>query len=308
MMAAVDLFAGRISQLHGKLRADEAMAAHTSWSIGGVADIYYEPSDRDDLCHFLRLLPATVAVTMVGRGSNLLVRDGGIRGAVVQTTNCLAGIRLDGAAVWVESGVPCAKLARFCAMAGLTGLEFMSGIPGTVGGALAMNAGAYGGETWQHVLSVEMVDRQGNGHSYEASSFAVGYRQVAIEPGQWFAAAIMKLRRDDPDACRERIRQMLKRRGAEQPIGEYSCGSVFSNPPGHKAAKLIDQCGLRGFRYGNAYVSPQHANFILHDGAATAADVEGLMQHMVAVVQAATGVSLQAEVRIVGEAMAEGRI
>ena len=301
-----DSLLGHEQSLRGKLSRNEIMAPHTSWKIGGAAEMYYEPADRDDLCAFLHNLPQEVAVTMIGFGSNLLVRDGGIRGAVVQTANCLDGMRVDGDMVWVESGVPCAKLARFCAKAGFSGLEFMSGIPGTVGGALAMNAGAYGSETWQRVVKLELIDRQGNLQERASSEFEVSYRQVSLDSGQWFVAATMRLQADDPAVCRERIRQLLERRGSEQPVTEHSCGSVFRNPPGHKAAALIDNCGLRGFRHGKAQVSPKHSNFIVHDGTASAADVEGLMQHITSVVQAATGITLQPEVRVVGEIGAGG--
>ena len=302
LMIAVDYFATKDIYLRGSLSRDEPMAAHTSWKVGGVADIYYQPADKEDLREFLRHLPQDTAVTVIGRGSNLLVRDGGIRGVVVQTTNCLDGIKLDGDTVWAESGVPCSRLARFCAMAGFTGIEFMSGIPGTVGGALAMNAGAYGTETWEHVIMAELVDVHGNVRQCSRSDFEVSYRQVSLDHGQWFIAANMRLCADDPVACRARIKELLQRRGSEQPVTEYSCGSVFRNPPGHKAAALIDGCGLRGTSIGNASVSDKHANFIVHDGDASAADIEGLITHVARVVQDATGIVLQPEVKIIGEA------
>lgn len=286
----------------GRLMLDEPMSRHTSWRVGGPADRYYRPADIDDLSRFLAALPEDEPVHWVGLGSNLLVRDAGIRGTVIATHRVLDGIeRLGGNRVRVEAGVPCAKLARQCARWGLGQAEFFAGIPGTIGGALAMNAGAFGGETWRHVVAVEVMDRKGGRHRRLPSEFTVGYRSVRGPAPEWFIAAELEFETEtavDPEA----IRKLLARRKATQPIGEPSCGSVFRNPPDDHAARLIEASGLKGFQIGGARVSDKHANFIINTGDATAADIEQLIDHVRTVVERLHGVRLQTEVRILGEA------
>jgi len=287
--------------LRGDLRRREPMAAHCSWRVGGPAELFYVPAGIEDLAAFLAQLPRRMPVMLLGLGSNLLVRDGGIRGAVIATHGVLSGLARTGeATVRAEAGLACAKLARACTQWGLGPAAFFAGIPGTVGGALAMNAGAYGGETWNHVERVETIDRRGVVHGRAFGEYTIGYRSVAGPPQEWFVAAHMRFAPDEA-ARPEAIRALLARRKESQPIGQPSCGSVFRNPPGAQAWRLIDSAGLRGERAGGAEVSPMHANFIVNTGAATAADIEALIERIIERVEAKHGVRLVPEVRIVGE-------
>jgi UDP-N-acetylmuramate dehydrogenase len=287
-----------------RLRRNEPMARHTSWHVGGPADYWFEPHDRTDLMAFLRALPRELPVHWVGLGSNLLVRDGGLRGVVISTHGALDRLdRLSANTVYCEAGVPCARIARQCSKWGLGPADFFAGIPGTLGGALAMNAGAFGGETWRQVQSVETVDRAGVQHTRTAAEYEIGYRSVrGPVPGEWFLAATLVFE-PRPGSGNAELKALLTRRKETQPIGEWSCGSVFTNPPGDHAARLIDTAGLKGFRIGGAAVSDKHANFIINTGGATAADLERLIAHVQQVVEARHGVRLTPEVRVVGEAL-----
>jgi len=291
------------AELELRVHRDEPMSRHTSWHVGGPADAWFVPSGLDDLAWFLARLPAEVPVTWVGLGSNLLVRDGGIRGVVVCPHGALNSlVRLDATHVRAEAGVACARIGRQCVRWGLGPAEFFAGIPGTLGGALAMNAGAWGGETWRCVVEVETIDRAGVRRKRPASEYEVSYRRVvAPAPGEWFVAATLVFE-SRPDASAESIRALLERRLASQPIGEWSCGSVFTNPPGDHAARLIESAGLKGFRVGGAAVSTKHANFIINQGTATAADLEAVIAHVQQTVERLHGVRLRPEVRVVGEA------
>ena len=288
-----------------RVRRNELMSRHTSWHAGGPAEIYFTPRDRADIAAFLRELPGDTPVHFVGLGSNLLVRDGGLKGVVVQTQGALERLdRLDETTVYCEAGVACARIARQCIKWGLGPAEFFAGIPGTLGGALAMNAGAFGGETWRHVLEVETLDHSGRAQRRAAAEFNVGYRHVqAPVHNEWYVAA--RLRFEHKTGANEaEVRDLLARRKASQPIGEWSCGSVFVNPPEQHAARLIESAGLKGYRLGDASVSVKHANFIINHGAATAAELESLIRHVQATVERVHGVRLATEVRIIGEAPA----
>jgi UDP-N-acetylmuramate dehydrogenase len=208
---------------------------------------------------------------------------------------------LDAQLLRVGAGVTCARVARTASRAGLTGVEFLAGIPGTMGGALAMNAGAFGGETWQHVAAVETVNRAGQRRTRTPDDFRIGYRSVQGPAGEWFVAAQLVLDKGDPVQAQERIRALLARRGASQPLQQYSCGSVFRNPPGDHAARLIEACGLKGRILGGAQVSDKHANFIINRGDATAAEIETLLLQVQGTVEQMQGVRLETEVCIVGE-------
>lgn len=281
---------------------DEPMAKHTSWHVGGPADLFFRPLDGADLSAFLRGLDASVPLLWIGLGSNLLVRDGGIRGAVIETHGVFGELeRLGENEVWCGAGVACAKLAKQCIRWGLGPAEFFAGIPGTLGGALAMNAGAFGGETWRHVLAVATLDRRGDRHERDASEYQVSYRHVSGAANEWFLGARLRFEKR-PGVSNDDIRVLLARRKATQPIGEWSCGSVFTNPPGDHAARLIEAAGLKGTRIGGARVSEMHANFIINDGTASAADIEQLIERVMQTVQQRHGVRLKTEVRIVGEA------
>jgi UDP-N-acetylmuramate dehydrogenase len=289
----------------GALRRHEPMARHCSWRAGGAAEFCFEPADRDDLISFLRAVPPELPLTWVGLGSNLLVRDGGLPGVVILTTRALGGIRQNDDCFTVEAGVPCAKLARQVALAGHAGAEWFVGIPGTVGGALAMNAGAFGGETWESVIQVETVDRTGTTHVRTPEAFQVSYRTVRGPQEEWFLACTLRFApRTEPETALAEGRDMLARRNESQPTGVASCGSVFRNPPGDHAGRLIEAAGLKGVREGGCHVSLKHANFIINDRAASAADIERLILRVQEEVRARFGILLQPEVRILGRAAA----
>ncbi len=287
--------------LRGELRREEPMSRHTSWRVGGPAELWYRPADLDDLAGFLRELDPATPVFWYGLGSNLLVRDGGLRGAVIAATGVFTRLELAGAGrVRAGSSVPCTRLARQCIRWGLGPSEFFAGIPGTLGGALAMNAGAHGGETWERVRAVTTIDRRGVVHERTPDEYEIGYRTVRGPAGEWFVEAELGF---DP-AVQPRIetlQAMLARRKETQPLGLPSCGSVFRNPPGDHAARLIEAAGLKGHRIGGAEVSTKHANFIINRDRATAADIEALVDHVQRTVLDAHGVRLEHEVRIVGE-------
>ncbi len=297
---------GADTKLRGRLRHNVPLARHTTWRVGGPADHCYQPADLRDLSAYLASLPPDEPVMWLGLGSNLLVRDGGVRGNVILTHGVLNVLeRIDDAGVRAGAGVPCAKVARFCANAGLAGAEFLVGIPGTIGGALAMNAGAFGGETWRQVTAVETIDRAGRIHRRSPAEYRIGYRSVEGPPGEWFVAADLGFDHGDAHEANAKIKALLQQRAASQPMGLPSCGSVFRNPPGDHAGRLIESCGLKGYHIGGACVSEKHANFIINRGGATAADIEALIGHVRATVARECGVDLVAEVRIIGEPVPE---
>jgi UDP-N-acetylmuramate dehydrogenase len=285
-----------------RVRRAEPMSRHTSWHVGGPAEVFFNPRDRADLASFLRTLAPDVPIHWVGLGSNLLVRDGGLPGVVISTHGTLDTLaRVSETTVRAEAGVACARIARQCIKWGLGPAEFFAGIPGTLGGALAMNAGAFGGETWRHVTALETIDRSGRSHRRAPSEYAVAYREVQPPVAdEWFLGADLSFERR-PGALQHEVRELLERRKATQPIGEWSCGSVFTNPPGDHAARLIEAAGLKGFRIGDASVSRKHANFIINHGQASAHDLESLIGHVRETVARVHGVALHPEVRIVGE-------
>jgi UDP-N-acetylmuramate dehydrogenase len=307
--------------LRGELRSDEPMARHVSWRAGGRVRCTYAPADLDDMALFLRGLPDGEQVHVVGLGSNLLVRDGGLDGTVIFTHWALRGLTVlwsdeNGGEIRAQAGVACPKVARTAAINNLAGAEFLAGIPGTIGGALAMNAGCYGGETWNLVAQVETIDRAGTLHVRTPQHYTIGYRSVelrshqmssmnggfAYESGQeWFVAATFRLSHGDGEQSRAKIKKLLAQRIAAQPLGIPNAGSVFRNPPGDHAARLIEVCGLKGRRIGGASISAKHSNFIVNDGGATAADIEALIELAQNTVQQQFGVHLEREVRVVGD-------
>ena len=289
-------------ELAARVLHDEPMAKHTSWHVGGPADLFFTPRDAADLSEFLRQLPAHIAVMWIGLGSNLLVRDGGVRGAVISTHGALGSLaRLSPTRIEAEAGVPCARIARQCVKWGIGPADFFAGIPGTLGGALAMNAGAWGSETWSCVRHVTVLDRGGIRRNRSPGDYDIGYRRVRGPEKEWFIGAELEFE-PAPGASGEGMRALLDKRRETQPIGEWSCGSVFTNPPGDYAARLIESAGLKGYRLGAVSVSEKHANFIINHGAASAADIEALIVHVQRAVAEAHGVELHTEVRIVGEA------
>ena len=282
----------------------EPLSRHTSWRVGGPADHYFEPADRADLVRFVSELPNEEPIHWIGLGSNLLVRDGGVRGTVI----CLHGAldRLvveDEFGINAEAGVHCARLAKFSVAKKLAGAGFFAGIPGTVGGALAMNAGAHGGETWNSVHEVEVMFRGGRCQWLPRSAFHYAYRHVEMPADVvGFIAARFRFLPDTSGTAEQDMKTWLARRKATQPVGKPSAGSTFRNPPGDHAARLIEVSGLKGHRIGGAQVSMLHANFIITEDDARAADVEALIAHLRAEVKRQQGVELEPEVRIIGEA------
>jgi UDP-N-acetylmuramate dehydrogenase len=294
--------AANLDEHRGVLRRNEPMSRHTSWRVGGPAERFYEPADLDDLALFLQNLPAGEPLTWVGLGSNLLVRDGGVRGTVIMLSGRLNGLsRTSETTIRAEAGVASAKLARWSVSQNLRGAEFLAGVPGTVGGALAMNAGAFGGETWSIVSAVETLDHHGRRRTRLPEDFEIGYRHVAGPKDEWFVAGHFALSPDNGDEGQAKIRELLAKRGATQPTQWPNAGSVFRNPPGDHSARLIEATGLKGLRVGGAEVSMLHANFIINTGTATAADIETLIETVRARVKAVQGVELVPEVRIIGE-------
>ena len=295
----------RFAGLRGKLCRDESLARHISWRCGGKADLAYAPADRDDLATFLYQLAKDEPLTVIGLGSNLLVRDGGVRGAVVLMHAPGGVLAVADGMVYAEAGVASPKLARFAAMHDSAEAEFLAGVPGTVGGGLAMNAGCYGGETWRHVAKVELAMRDGTFAILEPKDFAIGYRSVLRADGSCldgvFTAAWFRFPHGDSVRARACIKDLLAKRIATQPLNLPNAGSVFRNPKGDHAARLIEACGLKGFTIGGARVSEKHANFIVNPkGAARASEIEALIAHVRDVVAEKTGVVLEPEVRIIG--------
>ncbi len=296
------------AQIRGTMLLDEPMAKHCSWRCGGKAKRYFVPADVADLQALLKQLPADEDILWVGLGSNLLVRDAGFDGTVIATQGVFNQLELCGEknTVKVGAGVADAKLARFCARNQLNGGEFFAGIPGLVGGALAMNAGAFGGETWRHVVSVETLDRAGELHQRTPDEYEIGYRYALLKNSQqaeWFVSATMQFEKqvEENSGAVIDIKQLLAKRAATQPIGAASCGSVFRNPENDYAARLIESCGLKGKRLGGAVVSEKHANFILNEDQASANDIEQLIELVQRLVFEKCGIELRTEVRIVGE-------
>jgi len=295
-MMAVDI-KGPIA---GEVRHGEPMSLHTSWRVGGPAETLYRPADLDDLSTFLHDLPGEVPVFWFGLGSNLLVRDGGLPGVVIAAAGIFRGLeRVSEYSVRAGVSVPCTQLARQCIRWNLGPSEFFAGIPGTVGGALAMNAGAHGGETWERVSSVTTIDRQGRVHERAPDEYEIAYRSVTGPTNEWFVDATLEFL-PGVEASMDTMKTMLDRRKTTQPLGLPSCGSVFRNPPGDHAARLIETAGLKGTRIGGAEVSGKHANFIINRDGASAADVEQLIEYVRDTVKKIHGVELVHEVRIVG--------
>jgi UDP-N-acetylmuramate dehydrogenase len=288
-------------QYRGEVINDEPMARHTSWRAGGLADRFYKPADLSDLATLLQSLPEDEALLWMGLGSNTLVRDGGFRGSVIATQGVMSQLERTDKEVMVGAGVPSAKLAKFCSRENLVGAEFFAGIPGLVGGALAMNAGAFGGETWKHVEAVETINRQGVINKREANEYEVGYRSVVGPKGEWFIGATMKFEEGESGKAVDDIKELLAKRAQTQPTGSANSGSVFRNPVSEHAANLIELCDLKGERIGGAIVSEKHANFIINDNQASAEDIEKLIMLVQKTVDEKFNIKLQTEVRIVGE-------
>jgi UDP-N-acetylmuramate dehydrogenase len=286
-----------------RVKRDEPMSRHTSWHIGGPADIFFTPADRTDLVAFLEVLPKGTPLFWLGLGSNLLVRDGGIRGVVIDTTGLDRLEQAGTNTLYSDAGVPCARIARRCISLELGPAEFLAGIPGTLGGALVMNAGAFGGETWPRVRAVDVCDASGRERRRDARDYSYSYRRlIPPVPGEFFLGAVLEFEHR-PGLTEEGMRELIARRKETQPIGEWSCGSTFTNPPGNHAARLIESAGLKGHRIGDIMVSTKHANFLVNAGEATAADVEKLVKLIQDEVQKRSGIRLVPEFHAVGQTL-----
>lgn len=290
-------------ELPGKYQINAPMERYTTFRVGGPADLLVEPESQEEVCRLLQEIHTQkVPLTVIGNGSNLLVMDKGIRGCVVKLGSSLKQLILDGCTIRVEAGVLLSRLASAAAEGGLAGLEFASGIPGSLGGALLMNAGAYGGEIGDLVRSVTVADSRGELRVLDQEEMGFRYRHSAVmDSGDIILGATLELTQDDPDAIRERISEFTRKRVSKQPLNFPSAGSTFKRPPGYFAAALIDQAGLRGYRIGDAQVSEKHTGFVVNRGHATAAEILQLMDDVKERVHAASGVWLEPEVRIIGE-------
>ncbi|MES2580959.1 MAG: UDP-N-acetylmuramate dehydrogenase [Pseudomonadota bacterium] len=290
------------TKMQSQLLENEPLARYTSWRVGGRADRVFIAENLSELQVFLQSLDHAEPIVFMGLGSNLLVRDGGVRGTVVVMHQALSDLRMDGQYIYAEAGVTCGKLARFSANNAKDGAEFMAGIPGTVGGALAMNAGCYGSETWSIVHQALTIDRAGMTHVRNVTEFIASYRHVEMPVrDEWFLGAWFKLDVGDTNYSLKKIKNLLATRLASQPLNLPSAGSTFRNPQGDFAARLIEASGLKGYQIGGAQISPKHANFIVNVGECTALDIELLIKHMKDVVLEKQGVVLQQEVRVIGE-------
>lgn len=290
-------------ELPGKYQINAPMDRYTTFRVGGPADLLAVPETQEEVCCLLREVHRqSVPLTVIGNGSNLLVLDKGVRGIVLKLGNALKGLTVDGCTIKVEVGVLLSRLASAAAEGGLAGLEFASGIPGSLGGAVLMNAGAYGGEIGNLVRQVKVVSREGNVRLLDREAMDFRYRHSAVmDSGDIILAADLELTRDDPDAIRERITELTRKRVEKQPLNFPSAGSTFKRPPGYFAAALIDQAGLRGYRVGDAQVSEKHTGFVVNRGHATAAEILQLMEDVKERVHVASGVWLEPEIRIIGE-------
>ena len=289
-------------EVKSQLLKNEPLARYTSWRVGGRADRLFIAENLSELQAFMQTLDHAEPLYFIGLGSNLLVRDGGVRGTVIVMHQALCDLRVDGKYIYAEAGVTCGKLAKFSANQFKDGAEFMAGIPGTVGGALAMNAGCYGTETWNIVHQVLTIDRQGATHVRNVSEFIPSYRHVEMPIlDEWFLGAWFKLEQGDAELSLLKIKNLLATRLASQPLNLPSAGSTFRNPHGDFAARIIEASGLKGYQIGGAQVSPKHANFIVNVGDCTALDIELLIRHMKDTVLEKQGVALQQEVRVIGE-------
>ena len=280
---------------------NESMAKHTSWGIGGCADLFYSPKSREDLVSFLSSVDPNLPITWIGKGTNILVRDTGIRGVVISTKSFLKEIEKTSKYLYkVEAGVACVELALFCQKNGIGPAAFFSGIPGSIGGALTMNAGSFGMETWDLVKEVEVINEKGDISFLEKESFDIAYRTVTFPFRLWFLSCSMSLSSDE-QTTKDNLIELRNQRIKTQPLSEDTCGSVFKNPPGNFAGALIEGSGLKGFKIGSASISEKHANFIVNEGGATAGDIENLINHTRQVVKKNYDIDLQPEVRIMGE-------
>ena len=285
--------------LKGRLRENVSLKDYNTWKIGGKAEYFYEPSDIKDLKLFLELLQNT-PVTFLGNGSNVLIRDGGINGCVICLKNTLNNYFVKDEEYIFEAGLSCMKMAQITARENYEGLEYLCGIPGSLGGALAMNAGCYGGNIWDHVLTVSLINNDGKIIKKNKNDFIISYRNTSLEENNFFISAVFKLRKNKLKNSLEKIKEFLQDRRSKQPTGLLSCGSVFKNPKNLYAAKLIESIGLKGYKIGGAYISKKHANFIISDKLTKSSDIEKLINFIKKEVFKQREVLLETEVKFIG--------
>jgi UDP-N-acetylmuramate dehydrogenase len=293
--------AARLPPARGRITAHAPLGKLTWFGVGGPAEVLFRPADAEDLAQFLAALPRDVMVTVIGVGSNLLVRDGGVEGVVVRLGRGFADIAVDGEEVRAGAGALDLNVALAAAEAGVAGLEFLSGVPGTIGGGLRMNAGAYGSELKDVLVAASAIGRDGARHELSLSEMGLGYRRSAVDPGWIFLGARLRGRRDDPAAIANRMSEIRASREASQPIRAHTGGSTFKNPPGEAAWRLIDAAGCRGLARGGAKVSEKHANFLINTGDASASDLEGLGEEVRRRVYECSGILLEWEIRRIGQ-------
>ncbi|MGV3577464.1 UDP-N-acetylmuramate dehydrogenase [Brevundimonas sp.] len=295
-----------LPEVRGKLLRDEPLGPFTWFRVGGPADVIFLPEDREDLSNFLKALDPVVPVTTLGVGSNVIIRDGGVDGVVIRLGRGFNQVQvLDAVSISAGAAVPDAILARKAAEAGIAGLEFLAGVPGTVGGAAVMNAGCYGSETKDVLVTVDVMDRSGKVFLIGEADLDYSYRHSALQSsGLIVLSAVFEAEPGDPTASKARISEITSRREATQPIREKTGGSTFKNPPGHSSWKLVDEAGWRGKLHavtgGGAMFSELHSNFMINPGEATAADIEGLGETVRADVQSKLGVNLEWEIKRIG--------
>lgn len=292
-----------LPEVRGRLLKDEPLAPFTWFRVGGPADVVFLPADEDDLAQFLKSLDPAVPVTPLGVGSNTLVRDGGVDGVVIRLGKAFATVEPRGDnRIFAGAAALDATVAREAGKAGIAGLEFYRGVPGSIGGAVMMNAGCYGAETKDILVEAYAVTRAGERVTFSNAEMGFSYRKSAkaAEGGLIFTGALFEGRSDDPAAVEARMAEITARREASQPIKEKTGGSTFKNPPGHSSWKLVDEAGWRGKPFGGAMFSPLHSNFLINTGEATAADLEGLGEAVRADVKAKTGIELEWEIKLIG--------
>ncbi len=290
----------RLPAVRGRYSADAPLAQVTWFRVGGPAEVLFRPADIDDLAGFLAAKPDDVPVTVIGVASNLLVRDGGVPGVVVRLGRGFVEITAEGDRVFAGAGALDGNVALVARNAGLAGLEFLSGVPGTIGGALRLNAGAYGSEMKDVTIAASALDARGGRHRLDLDRLGFSYRHCAVAEDWIFTGAELRGRADDPAAIQARMDDITGRREASQPVRTRTGGSTFANPPGHKAWELIDRAGCRGLRQGGAMVSEKHTNFLINTGDATAADIETLGEEVRRRVFERFGVTLEWEIRRIG--------
>jgi len=295
----------RLPPVRGRYAVDVDLAAVTWFRAGGRAEVVFRPADAEDLARFLAEKPADVPVTVIGVGSNLLVRDGGVAGVVVRLVRSFATVSVEGTSLRCGAGALDSAVSETALRAGIAGLEFLSGVPGTIGGALRMNAGAYGRETRDVLVEAEVVTPAGEVRRLPAAALGLTYRHCALEEGVIFTAAHLQGEAGDPEKIAARVAEVKASRSETQPVRARTGGSTFKNPPGAKAWELIDRAGCRGLTLGRAQVSPLHCNFLINTGGATAAELEALGEEVRRRVREATGVDLEWEIRRIGRPASE---